>query len=257
MIEESEIFWKQICHGGLFLSLWWPCSKRNKQQNIILANLSTTSHCLMIHSDSPDPLPHESGRIWNMYEKDSNYIKWIYFYWVKVFLSNYSIPSSCLLEPLPQTYFWTILSSATNERLISSYPFKRLIFCCVVGQTIKRWDLFSSSALCSLLLCRLLDSTLANSLSMIYDQKASQPEIYYPLLLSVRQHYIILHCLSQFASIRMHHQKTFAVYTDISLRDIAESEFLSFHPSCNLFIQCQLCLKMQRISVNGEKSLWP
>lgn len=52
---------------------------------------------------------------------------------------------------------------------------------------------------CSLLHCRLIDLTLANDLSVIYDQTAPESGIYYPLLLSVRQHYITLHCLSQFA----------------------------------------------------------
>lgn len=59
--------------------------------------------------------------------------------------------------------------------------------------------IFTSSAQCSLLHCSLIDLTLAHSLSVIYDQTAPEPGIYYPLLLSVRQHYITLHCSSQFA----------------------------------------------------------
>lgn len=59
--------------------------------------------------------------------------------------------------------------------------------------------LCTSPAWCSMLHCSLIDLTLANSLSVIYDQTAPESGIYYPLLLSVRQHYITLHCLSQFA----------------------------------------------------------
>ncbi len=57
----------------------------------------------------------------------------------------------------------------------------------------------TSPVRCSLLHCSLMDLTLANSLSVIYDQTAPEPGIYYPLLLSIRQHYITLHCSSQFA----------------------------------------------------------
>lgn len=40
MIEKvCETFWKQICHWGLFLSLWWPCSQRHERQSITLLNL--------------------------------------------------------------------------------------------------------------------------------------------------------------------------------------------------------------------------
>lgn len=34
-------FENKFVTGELFLSLWWPCSKRNKQQNNILAKVST------------------------------------------------------------------------------------------------------------------------------------------------------------------------------------------------------------------------
>lgn len=58
-----------------------------------------------------------------------------------------------------------------------------------------------------------MDLTLAYSLSVIYDQTAPKPGIYYPLLLSVRQHYITLHCSSQFAK---QHCATIAVKSSLT-----------------------------------------
>lgn len=61
------------------------------------------------------------------------------------------------------------------------------------------------------IICNPLRLTLANSLSVIYNETAPEPGIYYPLLLSVRQHDITLHRSSQFAAAAVaaaavHHQ---------------------------------------------------
>ncbi len=107
---------------------------------------------------------------------------------------------------------------------------------------------------CSVLHRSLMDLTLANSLSVIYDQTAPEPGIYYPLLLSVRQHYITLHCSSQFAEQHCTSRSKYAVKSSFThaKHQVASQclkRFFSYlHPSFLLFL---VLLKGLLIYISG------
>lgn len=217
MIEkESETFWKQICHGGLFLSLWWPCSKRNKQQNIILANLSTASHHLGFCHRADDAFWF-TGPPWLMnLDGHKKYIKkiGIYFHAVKVFPIN--ISSTCLRA-------WFLTSSTNLPMLFSPNKDRVSVKVMLVWYSVVDWDkplskmgfIHTSLPQCSLLHCSLMVLTLANTQSVIYDQTPPEPGIYYPLQLSVRLHYITPLFISV-CQAEMHRRKKYAVKSSLT-----------------------------------------
>lgn len=107
-----------------------------------------------------------------------------------------------------------------------------------------KWNLLHTSpAQCSLLHCSLMDLTLANSLSVIYDQTAPEPGIYYPLLLSIRQHYITLHCSSQFAEQQCITRKKYAVKIQFNICKTSSSFAGSEHVCCKCFFSFSGLLK--------------
>lgn len=105
-----------------------------------------------------------------------------------------------------------------------------------------KWNLLHTSpAQCSLLHCSLMDLTLANSLSVIYDQTAPEPGIYYPLLLSVRQHYITLHCSSQFAEQQCTTRKKYAVKSSLTYAKHQVPLLFQNLFAANVFSHFQVC----------------
>lgn len=156
----------------------------------------------MIHSDSPDP---PGSWIWTVMKNISKRLK---LYQPSIFLCGESFPlkvCNLRLRVYLQS-FWPVLISSM-KRANDVFPNKDKVSVEVMFvHSVVYWDTLGDKpfskmrAYCSLLHCSLMDLTLANSQSLIYGQTAPEPGIYYPLLLSVRQHYITLHCSSQFAA---------------------------------------------------------
>lgn len=211
--KQSETFWKQICHGGLFLSLRWPCGKRNTPQNIV-ASLPIAFHSMgWCHTPDDDPDTPWLLVLTGILKWDS--VLQFFFRLINavntqlVFWFQNSVP---IYTPQMKT-------SDTCSCYVCS------TFCCKLRRFRRHKMGFIHTSLggCLLLHCSLIDLTLAHSLSVIYDQTTPEPGIYYPLLLSVRQHYITLcrsarfteqqHTGREHCAVRAHACKTSSVTT--------------------------------------------